>query len=276
MGSAIRPVADLRLRTGELSAKRRLVQVGVEHLDVRGVRRGRLEVARGSRGDAGLPAVRDDERAVQRRQLSDSTDLGEAAATVDVRLEHVDASALEPLTALVDGGCELSPADSCLDPLGEPRMAGEVVMAQRRLGEVDVAVLDPAERPERVAPVAPAVAEVEHHRDLVAEEPASLANALDEARVGRRDPRTGPPSSPRESRASSARSKRAAMSSIICADRPAGDRAGVDRRVRRDRRRASRHRAAGRRGGASCFPTRSWSATSIAEAACTPRPRRAW
>ena len=95
------------------------------------------------------------------RELGDAPDLGQASAAVDVGLEHVHAAALEPLTALVHRRCELRPADARLDALGELPVAVQVVVLERRLREVHVGVLDARKRPERVAPVVPAVAEVE-------------------------------------------------------------------------------------------------------------------
>ena len=80
---------------------------------------------------------------VQQREIGDPADLREAPAAVDVGLQDVDASALEPLAALVHGGRELGAADPGLDALGEPAVPIEVVVLQRRFGEVDVAVLDP-------------------------------------------------------------------------------------------------------------------------------------
>ena len=124
--------------------------VRVEVLDVRRVRSGRLEVAARRRRDAGLPAVRHDERAVELGELGDPPDLRQPAAATDVRLEHVHAAVLQPLAALVDGRGELGAADPGRHPLGQLRMPVEVVVAERRLREEDVAVLDPLERPERV------------------------------------------------------------------------------------------------------------------------------
>ena len=119
------------------------------------------------------------------RKLGDAPDLGQAAAAVDVGLEDVHAAALEPLAALVHRRRELRPADARLDALGELPVALQVVVLKRRLGEVQVAVLDARERPERVAPVVPAVAEVDHHRDVAAEQPPALADVVDELAVGR-------------------------------------------------------------------------------------------
>jgi hypothetical protein len=77
----------------------------------------------------------------------------------------------------VHGRGELGPADPRLDAPSQLRVAREVVVLKRRLSEEDVAVLDAVEHPEGFAPVAPAVAEVEHHRDLVTEQPPALVDA---------------------------------------------------------------------------------------------------
>ena len=177
--------------------------------------------------------MRDDKRTVQGREIGDAAELGEAAAAVDVGLEDVDLPPLEPFAALVDGRSQLRAANPRLDALGEPRVAGEVVVAQRRLGEVDVAVLDPAERPERVAPVAPAVAEVEHQRDFVPEKPSSLADALDETAVA--DERLEQDLDLHRAEAE-AEGPIAARGDVVhhLAERSARHRASVDRRVRGD------------------------------------------
>jgi hypothetical protein len=59
-------------------------------------------------------------------------------------------------------------------------MSYEIVVLERRLGKVEVAVLEPIEHPQRGAPVSPSVTEVDHHGRVVAEEPPSLSDAADQ------------------------------------------------------------------------------------------------
>ena len=152
-------------------------------------------------------------------------------------------------------------------------MTGEVVV-QRRLGEVDVAVLDPAERPERVAPVAPAVAEVEHQRDVVPEQPSSLADALDETPVADEGLEQDLDLHRAEPEPEGALAARGDVVHHL-AERSARHRAGVDRRVRvMAARRAPP--SSWYTGRPSCRPTRSCNATSTAESAWMPSPRRPW
>ena len=76
------------------------------------------------------------------------------AAAADVRLHHGDLADLDPLADLEAGGGELGAADADRAALREPRVAREIVVLQRRFGEVDVAVLDAIEHPFGVVPVA--------------------------------------------------------------------------------------------------------------------------
>ena len=99
-------------------------------------------------------------------------------------MQDVDACLRQPLAALEARGRELGPAHARLDALGEPGVALEVVVLECRLGEVDVAILDAVQRPERCAPVRPAIAEVEHQRDPLAEHAPALADRADELGVG--------------------------------------------------------------------------------------------
>ena len=141
-------------------------------------------MAPGRGRDSGLPPVRDDRRGVVGGELRDPPDLRESAAAVDIRLQDVHPGLRQPLVALEARGGELGTAHPRLDALGEPCVALQVVVLERGLGEVDVAILDAAKRPERGAPVAPAVAEIEHERDVVPEHAPSLADGGDELGVG--------------------------------------------------------------------------------------------
>src|SRR5207248_889251 len=122
--------------------------------------------------DPRLPAVRDHQDAVEFGQVSDPPDLGEPAAAVNVRLDDPDLAPLDPLAGLEAGGRELGPPDPDAGPPRQPRVADQVVVVQRGFGEIEVAVGDAVEDPLGRVPVAPAVAEVHHQGDLVAQLPA--------------------------------------------------------------------------------------------------------
>ena len=129
--------------------------------------------------------MRDDDRAGRCGDFCDPAQLREPARSAQIRLEDVDAAELEPLAALGDRRGHLAARDPDPGPGRELAVACEVVVVERRLGEEDVAVLDLLEDCERVAPVAPAVAEVEHEGDVVAEQAAALAHEVDEVAVAR-------------------------------------------------------------------------------------------
>ncbi len=128
----------------------------------------------------------------------------------------------------------------------------QVVVLERRLREVDVAVLDAGKRPERVAPVVPAVAEVEHHRDVVRRAPAGSRGCSRRAR-GRRRGRSKSGSTLTARKPSAERALAALRKASIIARRPPAP-AGRRRSSRTARSpRGSRRRAAGRRAGrAAC------------------------
>src|SRR5215472_8444774 len=107
-------------------------------------------------GDAGFPAMGNDLSAVELAKIGDAADLGQPAAAADIGLHHGDPAALEPLADLEARGGRLRTADPDWALCREARMAGQVVMLQRRLGEIDVAVRDPVEHPFGVVPAGPA------------------------------------------------------------------------------------------------------------------------
>ena len=145
-----------------------------------------MQVARGGRVDARLPVVRDDRGAVQRGQVGDAAHLGQAAAARDVGLEHVDAPVLQPGTALRQRGGELGAADARLGPGSELGVAAEVAVGQGRLGQPQPRGFEPIERPQGVAPVAPAVAEVDQQLDLLTRRRARPQDQLHELGVRHR------------------------------------------------------------------------------------------
>ena len=176
-------VDDLGLGRDELAPERRVEEVGGEVLDERDVRRRRLEVARGSGRDPGLPPVRHDEHAGHLGELGDPDHLGQPARPVDVGLEDVHAAALDPLAALEARRGHLGAADARLGTRRELRVALEVVVLERRLGQVEVTVLEPVQRPQRCPPVAPAVPEVDEERRVFADEPPALPDAADQLAI---------------------------------------------------------------------------------------------
>ena len=62
-------------------------------------------------------------------------------------------------------------------------MSQEIIVAQRRLGKVDVVVVDPFEQPSGIVPVLPTVAEVECKHDIVARHLAAIADERNESPI---------------------------------------------------------------------------------------------
>ena len=70
--------------------------------------------------------------------VGDAADLGQAAAAPDIGLHDADLADRQPFAHLEAGRRGFRAADADRALLGQPRMAGEIVMLQRRLGEEDV------------------------------------------------------------------------------------------------------------------------------------------
>jgi len=81
------------------------------------------------------------------RKLGDPDHLGQSAGAVHVGLEDVQPAALDPLAALEARGRHLGSSDARLGTCRKLRVTLEVVVLESRLGEVEIAVLEPVQRP---------------------------------------------------------------------------------------------------------------------------------
>ena len=128
--------------------------------------------------------MRHDLGAGELAHVGDAAYLGQSTATPDVGLNHTHLADRQPFTHLEAGGRGFGTADTDRAPLRQPRMTGEVVMLQRRLGEEDVCVRNAFQHEQCVMPVVPAIAEIDCHGDLVAEHFSTLPDQADQFAVG--------------------------------------------------------------------------------------------
>ena len=121
--------------------------------------------------------------AMQLAHIGDAADLGQPAAPPDIRLHHGHPAALDPFAHLPARSGRFRPTDPDRARRGQPGMAGEIVVLQGRLGEIDVAVAEAVEHPFGVVPIVPAIAEIDGHQDVVAEHPPALMDEADQLAV---------------------------------------------------------------------------------------------
>ena len=142
-----------------------------------------------SSADADRPGMRREHEVVLLRHDGDATQAGDAAAPGDVRLQHVEAAALDEVLELVDLEVALAAGDAEIGGLPQRGHPLDVAAMERLLHPVDAEVLQRSRHDERVLELPgrlgvpghePALVAVDHELETVAD---ALAHRLDDRNV---------------------------------------------------------------------------------------------
>src|SRR5690606_35654793 len=102
----------------------------------------------------------------------------------DVRLYYGNLCSFDPLAYLPARSRQFRATNPNRTLLRQASMSVQIVVLQRCFRKVDVTVVNLAKDPERIVPIMPPIAKVEHHSDAVPKHTPALSDGLDKLAVG--------------------------------------------------------------------------------------------
>ena len=136
VGQRDHAVDDRQVLDQQLAAERRLGELDGQELDVRAAVAGRGEMCARGDPDPALPAVRDDQAIAVGGDPADPQCLGETTDAADVRLKHVELTAVGEVEKLEARVLPLAGGDPDRRPVMEKGIALQVIDVDRRLDEI--------------------------------------------------------------------------------------------------------------------------------------------